>query len=51
MQFSEDIPPAPFQSTFKKIITADLLTVKSVANNFRETGQASRGFVIVVYEA
>lgn len=51
MQFNEDIPPAPFPWTLKKILIADLLTVKSVANNFRETGQASRGFVIVVYEA
>lgn len=51
MQFNEDIPPAPLPSTLKRILTADLLTVKSVANNLRETGQASRGFAIVIYEA
>lgn len=42
---------APFKLTFKEIVTIDLLTVKSVATNFRETGQASQGFVIVVYKA
>lgn len=36
MQFSEDIEHTPFKSTSKKILTADLLAVRSVANNFGE---------------
>lgn len=48
MQFSEDILPAPLKSTFEKIITADLLAVKSVANNFRETGQTHR-FLLLLF--
>lgn len=50
VRFNEDIPLAPFKSTFKKILTADLLAVKSVAYHFRETGQTI-DFCSWVYKA
>ena len=51
MQLSKNIPPAPSTPIFKEIITADLLTVKSVVNNFGKTSQTLQGFVIAVYKA
>lgn len=50
MRFNEDIPLAPLKSTFQKIGTADLLAVKSAADNFRETSQTI-GFCSLVYKA
>lgn len=49
MQFSEDIEHTPFKSTSKKILTADLLAVRSVANNLGESGETID--FVVVYKA